>query len=167
MAETVRLFKGLRKSVEQSLASLSPGTLESFPQAELEKNIIVKREFMMYRTWTAILLTLMLTLTFSVAPSQSQSPGQLRALKERAIKITKMKNDFVLRVLKSYDLDYRLTKEGIVAQLNLDGKWIAVNQIDIIPIAVEDPTSLRVKGHQIFFYTDTQILNLVSDAVVR
>jgi len=121
----------------------------------------------MYRTWTAILLTLMLTLTFSVAPSQSQSPGQLRALKERAIKITKMKNDFVLRVLKSYDLDYRLTKEGIVAQLNLDGKWIAVNQIDIIPIAVEDPTSLRVKGHQIFFYTDTQILNLVSDAVVR
>ena len=108
-----------------------------------------------------------LALSFMQVETYAQSPGQLRALKQRGEKVTHMKNSFVVRVLKANNIPFTLTPKGAIASLMLDGKWSNVNRIEIVPIADESQKTLQVKGHEIFFYTDTQILHLVSSMIIH
>ena len=96
-----------------------------------------------------------------------QNYGQIRALKSRAETITQQKNHFVAQVLHSYNIPCQLTEEGIVARLHIQNRWYDVKQIEIVPVTKEAEGGYQVIAHDIFFYTDGDILHLVSAATIR
>jgi hypothetical protein len=93
--------------------------------------------------------------------------GQLRALNRRAATVIRQRNDFVARVLRSYDIQYQNTKEGVVNRLLLENSWIDINRIEIVPLMLEEEHGVRVTGHEIFFYTKDNILHLASELTIR
>ena len=99
--------------------------------------------------------------------ASAQNYGQLRALKRRAATVTRQKNQFVARVLHSYDIPCQVTKQGIVARLHLENRWHDVNQIEIVPVTKELERGYQVTAHEIFFYTEREILHLVSAIKIR
>ncbi len=113
--------------------------------------------------------TLLLAAPFFVAIPQTaaKTPGQLRAMKQRAAKVTRMKNQYVTRVLEYNSIPYQLTSDGIVGRLKIQGQWVEVNRIEIVPVSNEDGNDFRVTGHELFFYTKDQILHLVSSLIIR
>ena len=58
--------------------------------------------------------------------ASAETNGQLRALKRRAEIVTRQKNDFVARVLNSYDIPYQRTEQGVVSRLQIGTKWLDV-----------------------------------------
>jgi hypothetical protein len=99
--------------------------------------------------------------------ASTESYGQLRALKRRAATVTRQKNDFVARVLHSYNIPYQRAEQGVIVRLQIGAKWLDVNRIDIVPLVRKEEHSLEVIGHEIFFYTEGEILNLVSELTIR
>ena len=108
------------------------------------------------------------TLLVLVLPQVSaQNYGQIRALKSRAETVTHQKNHFVAQVLRSYNIPCQVTEEGIVARLHIQNRWYDVNQIEIVPVTKEVEGGYQVIAHEIFFYTEGDILHLVSAATIR
>jgi hypothetical protein len=97
----------------------------------------------------------------------AQNYGQIRALKNRAETVTRQKNHFVVQVLRLYNIPCKLTEEGIVAQLHIQNHWYDVNQIEIVPVTKEVEGGYEVIAHEIFFYTESDILHLVSAAKIQ
>ena len=97
----------------------------------------------------------------------AQNYGQIRALKNRAETVTRQKNNFVVQVLRSYNIPCKLTEEGIVAQLHIQNHWYDVNQIEIVPLTREVEGGYEVIAHEIFFYTESDILHLVAAAKIQ
>ena len=93
--------------------------------------------------------------------------GQLRALNRRAVTVILQRNDFVARVLRTYDIQYQNTKEGVVNRLLIGNSWIDINRIEIVPLMLEEEHGVRVTGHEIFFYTKDNILHLASELTIR
>lgn len=94
--------------------------------------------------------------------ASAETNGQLRALKRRAEIVTRQKNDFVARVLNSYDIPYQRTEQGVVSRLQIGTEWLDVNRIEIVPLVREGEHGLEVTGHEVFFYIEGEILHLVS-----
>lgn len=113
-----------------------------------------------------ILVSLAL-LVWVLPQALAQNYGQVRALKRRATTVTRQKNEFVARVLHSYDIPCQVTEQGIVARLQLDNRWYDVNQIEIVPVTREVEGGYQVTGHEIFFYTEGEVLHLVSAIRIR
>ena len=101
------------------------------------------------------------------APASPAKYGQIRALKRRAVTVVRQKNDFVARVLQSYNIPYQRNESGVVTRLQLDGRWFDVNRIEIVPLTREEGKGLHVVAHEIFFYTESEILQLVSAITIR
>jgi len=99
--------------------------------------------------------------------ASAESYGQIRALKRRADTVTHQKNSFVARVLSSYKIPYQTTEQGIVARLHIENSWYDVNQIEIVPVTREVDGGYQVIAHEIFFYTEGEILHLVSAVNIR
>ena len=99
--------------------------------------------------------------------ASAQNYGQIRALKRRADTVTHQKNSFVARVLSSYKIPYQTTEQGIVARLHIENRWYDVNQIEIVPVTREVDGGYQVIAHEIFFYTEGEILHLVSAVNIR
>lgn len=99
--------------------------------------------------------------------TSAQDYGQIRALKRRADTVTRQKNDFVARVLHSYGIPCQVTEQGIVARLHIENRWYDVNQIEIVPVTREVQGGYQVTAHEIFFYTEGEILHLVSAIKIR
>ena len=97
----------------------------------------------------------------------AQNYGQIRALKNRAENVTRQKNHFVFQVLRSYNISCKLTEEGIVAQLHVQNHWYNVNQIEVVPVTREIEGGYEVIAHEIFFYTEGDILHLVSAVKIQ
>ena len=97
----------------------------------------------------------------------AQDYGQIRALKQRADTVSQQKNNFVARVLHSYNIPCQVTEEGIVARLHIQNRWYDVKQIEIVPVTREVEGGFQVIAHEIFFYTEGDILHLVSAATIR
>ena len=97
----------------------------------------------------------------------AQDYGQIRAMKDRAETVTRQKNHFVVQVLRSYNILCKVTEEGIVAQLHIQNRWYDVNQIEIVPVTREIEGGYEVIAHEIFFYTESDILHLVSAAKIQ
>jgi hypothetical protein len=97
----------------------------------------------------------------------AQNYGQIRALKNRAETVTRQKSNFVVQVLHSYNIPCQVTEEGIVARLQIQNRWYDVNQIEIVPVTREVEGGYQVIAHEIFFYTEGDILHLVSAATIR
>jgi hypothetical protein len=97
----------------------------------------------------------------------AQDYGQIRALKRRADTVNQQKNNFVARVLHSYNIPCEVTQEGIVARLHIQNRWYDVKQIEIVPVTKEVEGGYQVIAHEIFFYTEGDTLHLVSAATIR
>jgi hypothetical protein len=97
----------------------------------------------------------------------AQNYGQIRALKSRADTVNQQKNHFVAQVLHSYNIPCQVTEEGIVARLHIQNRWYDVKQIEIVPVTREVEGGFQVIAHEIFFYTEGDILHLVSPATIR
>jgi hypothetical protein len=113
-------------------------------------------------------ILILLALFVWVLPQASaQNYGQIRALKRRADTVTHQKNSFVARVLSSYKIPCEVTEQGIVARLHIENRWYDVNQIEIVPLMREVDGGYQVVAHEIFFYTEGEILHLVSAMNIR
>ena len=137
----------------------------------LLKNLVLvfKRKETQMKFRMIVFGAILLAAPFFVAIPQTaaQSPGQLRAMKQRAAKVTLMKNKYVTRVLESNNIPYQLISDGIVGRLKIEGKGVDVSRIEIVPVANEDGNDFQVTGHELFFYTKDQILHLVSSLIIR
>jgi hypothetical protein len=113
----------------------------------------------------------LLALTFfllCLPAAQSQEYGKIRALQQRAAFVTKQKNDFVTRVLTSYKIPHELNAQGIVVRINIEGKWLAINSVEIVPLLREGQGAGRqVTAHELYFYTADGILDLISELTIR
>jgi hypothetical protein len=99
---------------------------------------------------------------------QAQEYGKIRALQQRAAFVTKQKNDFIGRVLTSYKIPHELNTQGIVVRINIDGKWLDITSIEIVPLLREEQGSgKQVTAHELYFYTADGILDLISELTIR
>jgi hypothetical protein len=113
------------------------------------------------------LLALML-LFVCLQSVHAQEYGKIRALRQRAEHVIKQKNDFVVRVLTAYTIPHERNAQGIVVHINVDGQWLAVTAIEIVPVLKEEADKHpQVVAHNLLFYTADGILDLVSDLTIR
>jgi hypothetical protein len=116
--------------------------------------------------FSGILVSLAL-LVLVLPQASAQNYGQIRALKRRADTVTHQKNSFVARVLSSYNIPYQTTDQGIVARLHIEDRWHDVDQIEIVPVTRDVDGGYQVIAHEIFFYSEGEILHLVSAVNIR
>jgi len=116
-----------------------------------------------------IVILLMVVLLFSLTPvAQAEEYGKIRALSLRAAFVTKQKNDFVAKVLASYKISHELNNEGVVVRINMEGKWQDISAIEIVPLLKEGPDKRQyVAAHELYFYTDDGILDVISELTIR
>jgi hypothetical protein len=113
------------------------------------------------------LFSLVLLFAFLTA-AHTQEYGKIRALQQRAAYVTKQKNDFVARVLTSYKIPHEKNDQGAIVRINMEGQWLSIKAIEIIPIIKESADKRQhVVAHELFFYTDDNILDLVSELTIR
>ena len=112
-------------------------------------------------------LACLATLVMIVPRTSAEDYGQLRTLKRRAATIAKQKNSFIDRVLRSYAIPYQRTLEGIVARLQIEGRWVEVYRIEIVPVLSDSKDGLQVVAHDIFFFTESDVLHLLSAISIR
>jgi hypothetical protein len=103
----------------------------------------------------------------SFSPLNAQEYGKIRALQQRASYVVKQKNDFVSRVLSSYAIPYERDAEGVLVRINMEGRWLDVTAIEIIPVLKPAETKQHVTAHELFFFTGSGILDLFSDLTIR
>lgn len=105
---------------------------------------------------------------FCLSTVHAQEYGKVRALRQRAADVVNLKNNFVARVLTSYAIPHERNEQGVVVRIHVDGKWLDVNTIDIIPVLTEGKDkNQQVAAHELFFYTPDGILDLVSELTIR
>jgi hypothetical protein len=78
-----------------------------------------------------------------------------------------MKNDFVIKVLLAKGIPHWVDERGIVVRIQVGGKWLAVDKIEIIPVLRNDGQGLGVAAHEIYFTTKGGIYRLVSPIAIR
>jgi hypothetical protein len=112
---------------------------------------------------------LVLFLAFAFIPvADAQEFGKIRALQQRAAYVTKQKNDFVARVLTSYKILHEVNDQGVVIRINMDEKWLDITAIEIVPVLKESVgKSQQVAAHELYFFTPSGILDVVSELTIR
>ncbi|HOG12118.1 MAG: hypothetical protein PHW80_06870 [Smithellaceae bacterium] len=101
-------------------------------------------------------------------PAQAQEYGKVRALQERAAYVIRQKNDFVVRVLRSYKIPHEVNDQGVVVRINMNDRWMDVTAIEIVPMLREaEDRSRQVAAHELFFFTADGILDVVSALTIR
>ncbi|MGD8433124.1 MAG: hypothetical protein PVI73_03290 [Syntrophobacterales bacterium] len=119
------------------------------------------------RTMLFGILVFFALLVLLLPQASAQNYGQIRALKRRADTVTRQKNSFVARVLSSYKIPYQTTEQGIVGRLHIEDRWHDVDQIEIVPVTRQVDQGYQVIAHEIFFYSEGEILHLVSEVKIR
>lgn len=115
-----------------------------------------------------MMMTVMVFLLALAPVAQAQEFGKIRALQERAAYVTKQKNDYVVKVLKSYNIPHELNEQGAVIRINVDDKWISVTAIEIVPMLKQSADQTQqVAAHELFFFTADGILDVVSALTIR
>ena len=113
------------------------------------------------------LLTVVLWFSFLTA-TWAQEFGKIRALQQRAAYVTKQKNDFIIRVLTSYKIPHEINDQGVIVRINMDGKWQNVNTIEIVHMLKETADKIsQVSAHELFFFTEDGILDVVSELTIH
>ena len=115
-----------------------------------------------------IYLLVLMLLFVCLQSVHAQEYGKIRALRQRADHVIKQKNDFVVRVLTSCAIPHECNAQGTVTRINVDGQWLAVTAIEIVPVLKEGADKhQQVAAHKLLFYTADGILDLVSDLTIR
>jgi hypothetical protein len=116
-----------------------------------------------------IVCLLALLLFFAYMPAvHAEEYGKLRIMQQRADHIIKKKNDFIARVLTSYKIPHELNAQGVVVRINVDGQWMNVTAIEVVPVLKETTDKhQQVASHELYFHTAQGILNVVSEMIIR
>jgi len=115
-----------------------------------------------------IYLLAMIVCLVCLPVAYAQEYGKIRALQQRAHYVTKQKNDFVARVLTSYQIPHERNNQDVVVRIKMEGEWINIKTIEIVPIVREsDDKHGQVAAHELYFYTTKGILNLISELIIR
>lgn len=100
--------------------------------------------------------------------AQAQEYGKIRALNQRAAYVLKQKNDFIIRVLTSYQILHEINEQGAVIRIYVGDKWLEIKAIEIVPVLTESADKSRqVAAHELFFFTDEGILDVTSALTIR
>jgi hypothetical protein len=98
----------------------------------------------------------------------AQEYGKVRALRQRAADVVKLKNNFIAQVLTSYTIPHERNAQGVVVRIHVDGQWLNVTAIEIVPVLKEGADkNHQVAAHELFFYTPDGIVDLVSELTIR
>jgi hypothetical protein len=110
-----------------------------------------------------------LILGFVCLPAvHAQEYGKIRALDQRAAHIIKQRNDFVTQVLASYAIPHECNEQGAVVRIKMDGQWLAVSTIEIVPVLREsEDKQKQVVAHELLFYTTRGVLALPSELTIH
>jgi len=110
-----------------------------------------------------------LILVFACPPAgDAQEYGKIRALQQRAASVVRLKNDFVARVLASYTIPHERNAQGVVVRINMEGRWLEITAIDIVPILRETADkNPQVVAHELLFATAEGTLALGSELTAR
>jgi hypothetical protein len=114
--------------------------------------------------WVAGLLVCSLYLGPGV---QAQSPGQTKAMNQRADTVIKQKKRFLTKVLREHGISCETDLDGMITHINAHGDWLAVRKLDVVPVPKENDKAGEVVGHEVFIYTDGEAMRLFSDSRVR
>ena len=110
---------------------------------------------------------LFLFLTF-LPSGYTQEYGKIRALRQRAAYVVKLKNDFVANVLLSYRIPHERDAQGTVVRINIDERWLDVTTIEIVPVLTETADKRHyVTAQELVFTTAGGTLDLLSDLSIR
>lgn len=113
-------------------------------------------------------LIALIMVSLCLPAAHAQEYGRVRALNQRAAYIIQQRNDFVAQVLTSYAIPHERNEQGAVLRINMDGEWLAVSAVEIVPVLRESAEKQRrVTAHELLFYTSGGLLYLISELNVR
>ena len=121
------------------------------------------------RIWFLFLIvaTVILAATAPQVYGERESGIAGRALDKRAAEVTKMKNDFVTKVLLQERIPYKIDEAGIVVLIQIEGIWAPVEKVEIVPVLRDDGQGAGIVAHELYFTTASGVYRLVSDLAVR
>lgn len=93
--------------------------------------------------------------------------GQLRALEERAVQVTELKNRFLARVLDFYGIPNVRNKDGMVVRIQVGDRWLDIRSVEIVPVTAPAGQDPAVTGHEVFFFTDGGVFHILTPMAAR
>ena len=118
----------------------------------------------------ACLVSLLVFLSFPAlgpAADRAGGYGQIRALEQRGVEVTALKNRFLTHVLDAYQVPYERNPDGMVVRIQVESLWHRIEAVEIVPVALREGETLDVTGHEIFFYTDGGVFHIVTPLTAR
>jgi hypothetical protein len=117
----------------------------------------------------SVYLLILILFSVGLPALHAQEYGKIRALNQRAAYVIKQRNDFVAQVLTSYSIPHQRTEQGVVVRIKMDGRWLDITSIEIVPVLKEAGDKRRqVAAHELFFYTaNGVILDLLSELTIH
>jgi hypothetical protein len=114
-------------------------------------------------------ISLLALLFFSAGlpAADAQEYGKIRPMNQRAVQVIQQRNTFVTQVLTSYGIAHELNGQGAVVRIKMDGRWLEVTAIEIVPVVEETDRQRQVTAHELFFTTASGILGLRSELKIR
>ncbi|MFO7568154.1 MAG: hypothetical protein R6W75_00015 [Smithellaceae bacterium] len=121
----------------------------------------------MKKAGIALLAAVVLMVSFAPMAT-AQEFGKIRPFEKRAAHVIRQKNDFVARVLASYQILHEINAQGAVIRILMAGRWLDVTAVEIVPILTEPADEgQRVIAHELYFFTADGILDVVSELIIR
>ncbi|MDA8124283.1 MAG: hypothetical protein M0009_03730 [Deltaproteobacteria bacterium] len=117
------------------------------------------------KAYMAVPVLLFFSIGLAAAPAQEY--GKIRPLNERAAQIVQQRDRFVTQVLTSYGIPHEENEQGAVVRIKMDGRWLAVTAIEVVPVVEEAGGLRQVTAHTLYFTTATGILELRSELKIR
>jgi hypothetical protein len=113
-------------------------------------------------------LIALILVSLCLPAAHAQEYGKIRALNQRAAYIIQQRNDFVVQVLSSYTIPHERNEQGAVVRIKMDGEWLAVSAVEIVPVLRESTEKHRqVTAHELLFHTARGILYLTSELAIH
>jgi hypothetical protein len=116
-----------------------------------------------------VLTVLLALLFFSVGlpAADAQEYGKIRPMNQRAAQVVQQRDTFVTQVLTAYGIAHERNAQGAVVRIKVDGQWLEVTAIEIVPVVEEADRQRQVTAHELYFTTVSGILGLRSELKIH
>jgi hypothetical protein len=116
---------------------------------------------------TPVFLLALLFFSVSLPAADAQEYGKIRPMNQRAAQVVQQRDTFVTQVLTSYGIAHERNTQGAVVRVKMDGKWLEVTAIEIVPVVEETDRQRQVTAHELYFTTASGILELRSELKIH
>ena len=122
--------------------------------------------------WGVFKGSLLLIILFATRAETYATPEKplrvLQVMKDRAETITRLKNEFVKKLLDSYRIPYEADPKGVILRIKMDGQWKEVKVIEIVPEVKDGQGGIQRITHNIYFYVRSgEVLHLTSEINIK